>query len=235
RQGRRDLGADRPDDQSVRGGRRLSLRCGQALRRSALQPRQRRPPEPAGRRRAAVGSRRRLVPDAWPAHEGGVREPELLRLPDDEHPERRTVQGRHGRRRGGVLDREHIPGVPGSSEPGTPELRTTPARCFVRRLLFALLALPLAYSAAPRASNDLPQSLSVQQHDGTYEVSASFDVPRPIAIVRAVLTDYEHIPKFLPQVERSVVLERTESGVLVDQQAVTQLLMFSKRMHLVLD
>ena len=105
----------------------------------------------------------------------------------------------------------------------------------MRRLLFALLALPLAYSAAPRASNDLPQSLSVQQHDGTYEVSASFDVPRPIAIVRAVLTDYEHIPKFLPQVERSVVLERTESGVLVDQQAVTQLLMFSKRMHLVLD
>jgi ribosome-associated toxin RatA of RatAB toxin-antitoxin module len=50
-----------------------------------------------------------------------------------------------------------------------------------------------------------------------------------------VLTDYEHIPRFMPDVRTSRVLEQSGAGVVVEQEAVARLMMFSKRIHLVLD
>ena len=51
----------------------------------------------------------------------------------------------------------------------------------------------------------------------------------------AVLTDYDRIPKFMPDLQVSKVLERTASGAIVEQEAVSRFMMFSKRVHLVLD
>ena len=51
----------------------------------------------------------------------------------------------------------------------------------------------------------------------------------------AVLTDYERIPQFMPDMEISRVLERTASGAVVEQEAVSRFMLFSKRVHLVLD
>jgi ribosome-associated toxin RatA of RatAB toxin-antitoxin module len=104
-----------------------------------------------------------------------------------------------------------------------------------RPLLVAFVVAGFFCAAAPLASELAPPSVSVRLHDGAYEIAAEFDVNRSLATVRSVLTDYEHIPRFLPQVERSVVLERTGEGAVVEQEAVTQLMMFSKRMHLILD
>jgi hypothetical protein len=50
-----------------------------------------------------------------------------------------------------------------------------------------------------------------------------------------VLSDYERIPEFAPGVRRSVVRERHTGGAVVEQEAVSRVLMFSKRVHLVLD
>jgi ribosome-associated toxin RatA of RatAB toxin-antitoxin module len=78
--------------------------------------------------------------------------------------------------------------------------------------------------------------VSVRDNDeGGYQIAARFVVPQSRATVRAVLTDYDNIPRFMPDVRTSRVVERQEGSVRVEQEAVSRLLMFSKRIHLVLD
>ena len=52
---------------------------------------------------------------------------------------------------------------------------------------------------------------------------------------RAVLTDYERIPRFMPDVKTSIVRERAGARVVVEQEAVASLMMFSKRIYLLLE
>ncbi|MPZ19506.1 MAG: hypothetical protein GEV06_16540 [Luteitalea sp.] len=70
---------------------------------------------------------------------------------------------------------------------------------------------------------------------GTYRVTAAFQVAQPAATVWNVLTDYEQIPQFMPEVRRSIVREHSASRALVEQEAVARILLFSKRLHLVLE
>jgi hypothetical protein len=53
--------------------------------------------------------------------------------------------------------------------------------------------------------------------------------------VFAVLTDYEQIPRFTPGVKTSTVLERGVGSAVVEQEATSRLMMFSKTVHLVLE
>ena len=79
-------------------------------------------------------------------------------------------------------------------------------------------------------------SLSVEQTGkGTYVVNAAFEVAAPPEVVRAVLTDYENIARYLPGIRRSIVHERTSGRVRVEQEAVSRYLLFSKTVHLLLD
>ena len=99
--------------------------------------------------------------------------------------------------------------------------------CFVvgvGMLVAPLLAMPA----------DAPV-VSVRDDRGVYVVSARFSVGEPVAVVRAVLTDYEQIPRFMPGVSTSRVLERGEGHARIEQEAVSRFMMFSKRVHLVLD
>jgi ribosome-associated toxin RatA of RatAB toxin-antitoxin module len=76
--------------------------------------------------------------------------------------------------------------------------------------------------------------VTVHETDGTYRVVATFTVPQPAAIAHAVLTDYEQIPRFMPDVRTSTVIERSAHGLVVEQEATARMMMFSKRIHLVL-
>jgi hypothetical protein len=49
------------------------------------------------------------------------------------------------------------------------------------------------------------------------------------------LKDYEQIPRFMPDLRTSVIRVRSGARVVVEQEAVAKLLMFSKRVHLVLE
>lgn len=71
--------------------------------------------------------------------------------------------------------------------------------------------------------------------DGVYAIAARFVVPEPAAVVQAVLTDYANIPRFMPGVRTSRVLEQTEGRVRLEQEAVSKFMMFSKKVHLVLE
>jgi ribosome-associated toxin RatA of RatAB toxin-antitoxin module len=66
-------------------------------------------------------------------------------------------------------------------------------------------------------------------------VTARFEVPQSPAVVLAVLSDYEQIPRFMPDVKTSKVLERAPGRLVVEQRAVSKFMMFSKEVHLVLE
>jgi carbon monoxide dehydrogenase subunit G len=92
-----------------------------------------------------------------------------------------------------------------------------------------LLALMMAVAAA-----DAP-AISVEETGGAYTVAARFTVDASDAVVREVLTDYAGIPRFMPGVRSSEVLERQTGYARVQQEAESKYMMFSKRVHLVLD
>jgi ribosome-associated toxin RatA of RatAB toxin-antitoxin module len=95
-------------------------------------------------------------------------------------------------------------------------------------LVALLVASTTAVDAAPQAPSVSVRELGA----GTYVVAATFEVPHPSSIARDVLTDYANIPRFVPDVRRSVVLERDGGTTRVEQEAVSKFLMFSKTVNL---
>jgi ribosome-associated toxin RatA of RatAB toxin-antitoxin module len=87
------------------------------------------------------------------------------------------------------------------------------------------------------AADDPPSqpSVTVREARGIYSVTARFQVSQSPALALAVLTDYAQIPRFMPGVETSLVLERSPGRAVVEQEAVSRLMLFSKRVHLVLE
>jgi ribosome-associated toxin RatA of RatAB toxin-antitoxin module len=120
-----------------------------------------------------------------------------------------------------------------------PHLRTSGGRPCVRRILISgLLTLAGLIPVARLNATDAPASapaVTVREEGGVYSVAARFEVPQSPVLALAVLTDYEQIPRFMPGVETSIVLERAGRLVIVEQEAVSHLMMFSKRVHLVLE
>jgi len=76
--------------------------------------------------------------------------------------------------------------------------------------------------------------VEVNDHKGLYTVAARFTVAQPPAVALAVLSDYEAIPRLVPDVRRSVVVQR-EPQLLVAQDAVSQFGLFSRTIHLLLE
>jgi hypothetical protein len=100
--------------------------------------------------------------------------------------------------------------------------------------LMAAAAVLLALQSV-NAVGEQTQTLTVREARGVYTVSARFVADQPAAVVLNVLTDYGEIPRFLPDVRTSVVRERGAGWAVVEQEAGSGLMMFSKRVHLVLD
>jgi carbon monoxide dehydrogenase subunit G len=109
----------------------------------------------------------------------------------------------------------------------------------VRRFAFMLVGAYLAVAAPARTTameeSQTHAAVTVSEAGGVYSVTARFEVRQPLAVARAVLTDYERIPQFMPGVETSVVIERVDGRAVIEQEAVSRLMMFRKRVHLVLE
>ena len=107
-----------------------------------------------------------------------------------------------------------------------------------RRILVAvaLIVSGLITLLPVAAAGQGPEPIvTVQEDRGIYSVRARFHVPQSEAVAMAVLTDYERIPRFMPDIKTSVLLERTAGRAVVEQEGVSHFLMFSKRVHLVLE
>ena len=105
------------------------------------------------------------------------------------------------------------------------------------RRLVAAVAL-IVFSATTMPTTAVPQTdppVTVDEDNGVYRVSAAFTVPQAPSFAFATLTDYVEIPRFMPEVRTSNVLERADDRAVVEQEAVARFMMFSKRVHLVLE
>ncbi len=103
------------------------------------------------------------------------------------------------------------------------------------RRLVCLLAVVMLAVAATRAEPLGESRIDVSESGGVYSVTAAFAVTETAQTVMAVLTDYARIPRFMPDVQLSKVLERTGSSAVVEQEAVSRFMLFSRRVHLVLE
>lgn len=108
-----------------------------------------------------------------------------------------------------------------------------------RRLVLPLVLVSGLFSSAPWVSAQgpatRPDNIALRQDHGTFTVSARFEVPHAASLAAAVLTDYDQISRFMPDVRKSVVVERAGARTVVEQEAVARMLMFSKRVHLLLE
>ena len=95
-------------------------------------------------------------------------------------------------------------------------------------------ALFLLLQAALAVAEQSPANVTVREEKGVYTVIARFLVDQAPSVALTVLTDYEQIPRFMPDVRTSLVRERGTGWTVVEQEAESRLMMFSKRIHLVL-
>ena len=177
--------------------------------------------------REARAARGGLVHHPGAARQGRIRQPDLLRLPGQQHQERRQVQRDDARRRRRLLTE--------AAMFLTDIFVTTGGRPGARRCLAWTAALVLGIGSLAGAGQATDPAPAVREERGVYVVSADFSVPGPAAVALTVLTDYENIPRFMPAVKTSTVTERGDDYAVVEQEAVATFMLFSKRIHLVLD
>ncbi len=100
------------------------------------------------------------------------------------------------------------------------------------RLCLALVLLLTVPAAIAAAATGEPPDVAIDRDGDAYTVTAQFVVPQAPEVVLEVLSDFEGIPRFVPDIERSVVVERNGRTRVVEQEAVSHALLFSKRVHL---
>ncbi len=77
--------------------------------------------------------------------------------------------------------------------------------------------------------------VSVQKEGENRLVRGEIDIPAPLEIVWAVLTDYDGLETFIPDMEKSRLLKReTDGRILIEQITMGRVLFFTKRVRTVL-
>lgn len=95
-------------------------------------------------------------------------------------------------------------------------------------LMFALM--PACSLGAIDQSPELPDpTVRISDQEGTLQLNISFRVPVSPRLAWAVLTDFEHMANFIPNLESSQVLVRTGKSLQVEQKGSISLGMFPIR------
>jgi ribosome-associated toxin RatA of RatAB toxin-antitoxin module len=88
-----------------------------------------------------------------------------------------------------------------------------------------LAALLVAYAALACAAEDV--SIEAERRGDAVEVSAHALIVAAPLLAWQVLTDYEQLPRFIPGMAKSVVLQRQGNRVLLEQTGEARFLVFS--------
>ena len=118
-----------------------------------------------------------------------------------------------------------------------PRHTTRKVRCGrsgVRTALVTAVLLAVATGLAHGQAVDRP-AVTIGRDGTCYTVAAQFSVPQPVTTVLEVLSDYEGIPRFMPDIKKSIVHERTQTRTVVEQEAISRVMLFSKRLYLMLE
>ncbi|WP_308495518.1 SRPBCC family protein [Duganella guangzhouensis] len=108
----------------------------------------------------------------------------------------------------------------------------------MRFLLFLLLGVSAAMATAQAPKLDLPKlevSVNRVEQDGQhmYEVNAIGYVAAPLPKVWRILTGYERMSEFVPDMESCKVLSRNGNEVIIEQFGVARFLFMSRTIHLI--
>jgi ribosome-associated toxin RatA of RatAB toxin-antitoxin module len=108
----------------------------------------------------------------------------------------------------------------------------------IRFLLFLLLGVSAAQACAQAPKPDtsrLEVAVNRVDVDGQhmYELDASGVVAAPLPRVWRILTNYERMTEFVPDLESCKVLSRTGNEVMIEQFGVARLLFMSRPIHLI--
>jgi carbon monoxide dehydrogenase subunit G len=90
------------------------------------------------------------------------------------------------------------------------------------------VALALLVAAhAPRAAAAEDLAVEAERKGDSIEIRAHATVAATPALIWEVLTDYEHLPRFIPGIAKSVVRQRQGNRVIVEQSGEARFLFFS--------
>jgi ribosome-associated toxin RatA of RatAB toxin-antitoxin module len=103
---------------------------------------------------------------------------------------------------------------------------------FARFLFASLLVFALPAPAQP-AQPDVAVKRVSADGEQVFEVTASGIVKAAPAEVWKVLTDYEGMPDFVPDLEKTKVVSRTGNRAIVEQSGVARFLFLSRTIHLI--
>lgn len=95
----------------------------------------------------------------------------------------------------------------------------------------AFVALAWALTGAAGAAGAAPSEAAVvhieaTRQAGRVQLAVLATVKAPYAVIWAVLTDYSNMPQWVPDMERSVVLQRMPGGAVVEQSGHAHVLFF---------
>jgi ribosome-associated toxin RatA of RatAB toxin-antitoxin module len=90
----------------------------------------------------------------------------------------------------------------------------------VNLILLLLLGLPLCAPAAD-------VSVRTTRQGDTFSIEASADLAVDVQSVWRVLTDYNGLPRFIPGLNSSRVVSRSDNHVIIEQKGETQLMIFT--------
>jgi carbon monoxide dehydrogenase subunit G len=99
-----------------------------------------------------------------------------------------------------------------------------------RNLLAAILTLQIAVAAA---ADDV--SVDVDRNGRRFAIQASATIAAPVAVVWEVLTDYDHLARFIPGLSLSSVNLRSGNRVQLEQKGEARFFVFSYPIEVVLE
>ncbi|MES2316871.1 MAG: SRPBCC family protein [Pseudomonadota bacterium] len=104
-------------------------------------------------------------------------------------------------------------------------------------MLARLFLSSLLVFSFPAMAQPVKPEVTVKRVDGeagqVFEVNASGSVKASPAAVWKVLTNYEGMPEFVPDLEKTKVISRTGNRAIIEQSGVARFLFLSRTIHLV--
>lgn len=91
-----------------------------------------------------------------------------------------------------------------------------------RRHLSALVVVALLAAGGQAAGQEETTDIRVSQHGRTFVIDATFEAPVPLAIAWEVLTDFEAMDAFVPNLAVSRVLARDGTRMTIAQRGVAR-------------
>jgi ribosome-associated toxin RatA of RatAB toxin-antitoxin module len=101
-----------------------------------------------------------------------------------------------------------------------------------RFLLCLLLFCTLPAMAQENALEVSVKRVNTGDHN-VFEVSSSGAVKAPPEVVWKILTDYERMPEFVPDLQRSKLLSRIGNTAVIEQYGEARFLFFKRSIHLI--